>query len=130
MKTMQFRFNRNYAAPSVLLLLTEVIIAVFIHDEIIRPFGGDFLIVIFLYCFLKSFLVVDTLLAAIIVLLISYMMEALQYFKIVDVLGLEKSVLARTIIGTHFSWTDLMAYTVGIFVVLLIEMQFNELKKI
>lgn len=127
---MRFRFNKNYAATSVLLFLTEVIIAVFIHDEIIRPFGGDFLIAIFLYCVLKSFIVFDTLLPAIIVLLVSYMIEALQYFKIVEILGLEKSVLARTIIGTHFSWTDLMAYTFGIFVVLLVEMKFNELKKI
>ena len=127
---MRFRFNKNYAATSVLLFLTEVIIAVFIHDEIIRPFGGDFLIVILLYCVLKSFIVFGTLLPAIIVLLVSYVIEGLQYFNIVEILGLEKSVLARTIIGTHFSWTDLMAYTFGIFVVLLVEMKFNELKKI
>ena len=114
---MSYRFDKNYAAVSALIFLLEVIIAVFIDDGIIRPFGGDFLIVIFLYCCLKSFIVLDTLFIAMIALLISYMMETLQYFKIVDILGLEKSALARTIIGTYFSWMDIMAYTLGIFIV-------------
>ena len=45
----------------------------------------------------------------------------LQYFNIDNILGLEKSAVARTIVGAHFSWSDMIAYALGIFVVLLIE---------
>ncbi|WP_201768006.1 DUF2809 domain-containing protein [Acaryochloris sp. CCMEE 5410] len=40
--------------------------------------------------------------------------EVLQYFKILELLGLGSSSLARTVIGTTFSWEDLVAYRLGI----------------
>ncbi len=58
---------------------------------------------------------------ALVALLFSYAIEALQYFKIVEIVGLEKSKFARVIIGTSFSWVDILAYTLGIVFVLLIE---------
>ena len=43
--------------------------------------------------------------------------ELLQYLDIDKILGLEKSEIARTVIGTSFAWIDLLAYTVGIIMV-------------
>jgi hypothetical protein len=45
-----FRFNLRYALLSVLLLGIEIFIGACLHDSIIRPYGGDFLVVILLYC--------------------------------------------------------------------------------
>ena len=58
---------------------------------------------------------------AIATLLFSYFVEVLQYFNIVEKLGLQNSKLARIIIGTNFSWLDMLSYTIGIVLVLLIE---------
>ena len=48
-------FNKTYFLLALLLLLAEVLIALYLHDALIRPYGGDFLVVILLYCFVKSF---------------------------------------------------------------------------
>ncbi|MVN22821.1 ribosomal maturation YjgA family protein [Mucilaginibacter arboris] len=116
-----FQFHKKYFFLALLLFVTEVLIAVYLHDAIIRPYGGDFLVVILIYCFVKSFLNTPVKATALAVLLFSYLIETLQYFHIVDILGLEKSTIARIVIGTSFSWTDLLAYTLGILLVLIIE---------
>ncbi|MEO6230326.1 MAG: DUF2809 domain-containing protein [Ferruginibacter sp.] len=114
-------FHRNYFIATLLLLLIEILIALFIHDEIIRPYIGDFLVVILIYCFIKSFTDISVLPSAIITLLFSYLVETLQYFKIVEMLGLQHYKLAKVIIGTSFAWTDILCYSLGILAVLIVE---------
>ena len=118
---MAFKFNKRYYLWAVLLLITEVLIAIHIDDSIIRPFGGDVLVVILLYCMLKSIISIKVNTAAIIVLIFAYAIETLQYLRIVEVLGLGSSPVARVIIGTTFSWADILCYTLGIIIVLFIE---------
>ncbi|CAN5148937.1 hypothetical protein BH20BAC1_BH20BAC1_28470 [soil metagenome] len=48
-------FRRWYFLSAIVLLITEVLIATFLNDRIIRPFIGDFLVVILLYTFVRSF---------------------------------------------------------------------------
>ena len=55
------------------------------------------------------------------VLLLSYSIEILQYFHIVNIPGLQDIQIARIIIGTSFAWMDLIAYTLGIGIVLYLE---------
>ena len=114
-------FNWHYFIIALLLFGIEVIIAKFAHDQIIRPYFGDFLVVILIYCFVKSFLNIPYLNTAIAVLIFSFVLEILQYFDIVTRLGLGHSKLARTVIGTSFEWIDLMAYTLGIALVIYLE---------
>ena len=118
---MAFKFNKRYYLWAVLLLITEVLIALHVNDNIVRPFGGDVLVVILLYCMLKSIVSIKVNTAAITVLLIAYAIETLQYLRIVEVLGLGGSRVARVIIGTTFSWVDIFCYTLGIIIVLFIE---------
>ncbi|RYE30882.1 MAG: DUF2809 domain-containing protein [Sphingobacteriaceae bacterium] len=115
------QFNKTYFLLTILLFLVEVFIAIYLHDAIIRPYGGDFLVVILIYCFVKSFVNTPVKATALAVLVFSYLIEILQYFHIVDLLGLSKSTIACIVIGTSFAWTDLLAYTLGILLVLLIE---------
>ena len=113
--------NKNYLTLAISLFIIEVLIALYVHDEIIRPYGGDFLVVILLYCLLKSFIKVKNEIAALIVLIFSYFIETMQYFNIVDRLGLQNSTLAKTIIGTFFTWTDVIAYTMGTLFIIFVE---------
>ena len=115
------KFNRNYFILTILIFCVEVLIALYVHDTIIRPYIGDLLVVVLLYCFAKSFLDTPVFATAISVLVFSYIVEILQYFKIVNILGFQNSAIARIIIGTSFAWIDLVAYTLGIVLVLFVE---------
>jgi hypothetical protein len=117
----KFGFYKKYFLLTALLFLIEVLIAVFVHDRFIRPYFGDYLVVIFLYCFLRSFVRAPVLPAALAVLVFSYLIEVLQYYNLVSMLGLEQSKIARIVIGTGFSWWDMVAYTLGIATVILME---------
>lgn len=114
-------FHKTYFILSILLFIIEVLIALFAHDEIIRPYVGDLLVVVLLYCLIKSFLNWSTSTTAVWVLLLSYLIETLQFFNIVQHLGLSGSKIANIIIGTYFTWLDILAYTLGILLVLAIE---------
>ncbi len=115
------KFSRPYFFSAVLIFGIEVLIALFAHDRIIRPYIGDLLVVVLIYCFVKSFLDISVFKAALFVLLFSYSIEMLQYFNLVTKLGLQDSKIARIVIGTSFEWMDLLAYTVGIGLVVYLE---------
>ncbi|MCW3094285.1 MAG: hypothetical protein JWP81_5354 [Ferruginibacter sp.] len=115
------KFNKCYFIVTGLVFGIEVLIARFAHDQIIRPYIGDLLVVVLMYCCMKSFLHVPVLRAAISVLLFSYVVEISQYFHLVNRLGLQHSKLARTVMGTSFAWLDLIAYTIGIVLILYTE---------
>ena len=119
------KFNSRYFVLAILILIIEILIAIFVHDSFIRPYIGDLLVVIFIYCFLKSFVSLSTSKAALYVLLFSYFVEALQYFRIVQHLGFQRNNLARIIIGTSFDWKDILMYTIGIVTVVIIESVFS-----
>lgn len=114
-------FKRNYFILTVLLFITEVLIALYVHDRIIRPYIGDVLVVILIYCFVKSFFRLPDVPVAIGVLLFAFLVETLQYLKIVEVLGLQDSKFFSTIMGTSFAWMDMLTYVIGIGIVLIVE---------
>jgi hypothetical protein len=116
-----FRFQKKYFILTLLLFVTEVLIALYMNDDFVRPYVGDFLVVILLYCFLKSFLPIRTLTLAIVVLVFAYTLEVAQYFQLANHLGLPDRSIFRIIIGSSFEWSDMLAYTLGIILVLCIE---------
>ena len=122
----KIKFNRTYLIIATILFVIEVIIAKYVHDPYVRPYGGDFLVVILLYCLIRSFIDGHKIVTAVCVLLFSFCIETLQYFKIVSVLGLNNSKIARIVIGTSFAWTDLLMYTLGIIVVIVVEHFYNK----
>ena len=114
-------FNFKYFLFSLALFVVEVLIALYVHDGFIRPYFGDYLVVMLLYCAVRTFIKTSPIKVAIGVLLFSYLLEVLQYFNIVDRLGLTDNKLAKTVIGYGFEWIDLLAYTLGIVTVLVLE---------
>ena len=116
-------FHRKYFLLAILLFVVEVLIALYLNDAIIRPYGGDFLVVILIYGFVIAFLNAPVKTVALSVLLISYIIEVLQHFKFVKLLGLQDSKLATVVLGNSFAWTDLLAYSLGIAFVVWMEKQ-------
>ena len=114
-------FNKNYFCIAILVFCIEVIIALYVHDNFVRPFFGDVLVVILIYCFVKSFVKLPVATAASLVLAFAFTIEFLQFLNIVEKLHLEKSKLARTVLGTSFCWEDMVCYVAGIAIVIAVE---------
>lgn len=115
---MSFNFNKNYFYLTITLFLTEVLIALFVKDTLIRPFLGDVLVVILIYCFLRIFLKINYWKTAIGVLLFAFMIEILQYFDYVKLLGLENNRLFSVIMGRTFEILDFAAYFAGFLLII------------
>ena len=113
--------RKKYLLLTIILFITEVCIALFVKDKFIRPYLGDVLVVIFMYCFVRAFFKIKVNLAIISVLLFSYIIEILQYFNLVSLLNLEKYKIAKIVLGSTFSWGDILCYTIGALVILFFE---------
>ncbi len=125
---MKFQFNFKSLIIFISLFIIEIIIAK--TYGFLRHTIGDYLVVILLYYFVKSFLKVSPKKLAISILLFSFTVEILQYFKLVELLGLQDNKLASIIIGSTFSYGDLVAYTLGVVTVYYIEVcNQNKFKK-
>ena len=115
------KFNLYYFVLSILLFAAELIIALFVRDDFFRPYFGDVLVVILIYCFIKSFFDFPVWKVALFVAVFSICIETLQYLNFIGKVGLEKSEIAKAVLGSSFSWWDILCYMIGILVVLFSE---------
>ncbi len=118
---MKLTFSKNYFLVAVLLLIIEIAIAIFFKEGFVRHTFGDFLVVILLYCFFKSFLRAHSLGIALTTLGIAFIIEFLQLTSFLQLFGLKHSKWANLVFGNSFSFQDLIAYTLGILAVLIFE---------
>lgn len=110
----KFIYSRiKYLVAFIIFFIIEVLIAVYVHDDFIRPYVGDILVVILLYCFVKIFVPYKAKLLPLYIFIFSAFVEILQYFKLVEVLGLQDNRFARIVIGSVFDWKDILCYGVG-----------------
>ena len=112
---MRIKFNKKYALWALALLGIEFLIAtVFSRIGFIRGYIGDVLVVILLYCLVLSVVKVrnkSKLIGGI--FLFAVLVEVLQYFGVATYLGFTKGSLGYIILGNHFSWGDILSYTIG-----------------
>lgn len=103
-----------YAALTLLVLAVEIMIALWVDDGLVRPFVGDALVVVLVFCALRTVLprVSGSALAAS-VLLFACAVEVSQAFDVVALLGLQDNRLLSTALGRTFSWWDFVAYLAG-----------------
>jgi Protein of unknown function (DUF2809) len=120
-----FNFNHKYFYSTILLFLIEVCIAIFIKDGFVRPFVGDVLVVILIYCFLQSFWKIRPTIATAGIFVFACAVEGLQYLNIVDKLGWRSYKLLVIILGSSFDWGDIVAYAIGSGIVLWWENKFR-----
>ena len=119
-------FNKTYFIIFLLLLATEVVIAIYLKDGFIRHTFGDYLVVILMYCFIKSFIKHHWKAIAIGVLIFAYIIEGLQVFNLLKLLHLQHNHLANLVLGSTFSITDLVAYTFGFITIIFVEFQLHK----
>jgi hypothetical protein len=114
-------FNKKYLLLTIILFFVEAGIALFIEDTLIRPFVGDVLVVILIYCFFGIFLNITYWKLAFGVLLFACAIEILQYFDYVRLLGLEQNRVLSVILGRTFERRDFAAYLTGFLIIIAVE---------
>ncbi len=102
-----------YGIVTVLLLVTEVLIALYVHDNFIRPYLGDVLVVVVIYTFIRIFVPQGIKLLPLYIFVFAACVEVLQYFQVVNLLHLENNVFLRILIGSVFDIKDIACYFAG-----------------
>lgn len=103
----------TYAVLFLLLLIAEVLIALFVHDSFIRPYFGDVLVTVLICAFCRIFVPKGIRLLPLYVFLFAAAVEVSQYFGLVRALGLGDIPFFAILMGTTFSVYDLICYGVG-----------------
>ncbi|ARV07646.1 hypothetical protein BTO04_13515 [Polaribacter sp. SA4-10] len=114
------KFSKKYFVIFVVLFLIEVIIAKY-TTGFIRHTVGDYLAVMFVYSLIKSVFNISVEKALLITFIISFIIEFLQLSNLQNNFPEEYSKVLKIILGTSFSFRDLVAYTLGIISILILE---------
>ncbi len=102
-----------YLAMTVFWLAVEVVIACYVHDRFIRPYVGDVLVVVVVYCFVRIWVPQGVRLLPLYVFLFAAGVEVLQYFHLVELLGVGNNTFLRVVLGSVFDLKDILCYGIG-----------------
>lgn len=102
-----------YGVAAAILLITEVLIALYVHDSFIRPYIGDVLVVIVIYTFIRIFIPERYRLLPLWVFLFAVGVEMLQFVHIVELLGLKDNRFFSLLVGSVFDIKDIICYAAG-----------------
>lgn len=119
----------KYVVVTVVLLILEVLIAIFVHDKFVRPYVGDVLVTVLLCTFLRIFIPSRIKLLPLYVFIFAALVEAFQYFNIVEVLGLSDNRFLSILVGSVFDIKDIICYAIGCVIVFALESKFNGMKE-
>ena len=101
-----------YGILFAVLVITEVVIGVFVHDGFVRPYLGDVIVVIAIYALVRIIIPEKYSFLPLAVFIFAVIVELLQGVHIADILGVKNAVL-RAIIGTSFDRKDIICYAAG-----------------
>ena len=119
MKSKLLKKRLIFLAVFVFLFFVEVLIALYVHDDFIRPFVGDVLVTALL-CAMGRIVFPKWNWLPFMVMMFSFKVEIVQMLELDQLLGIEGTVLGA-IFGSTFDPNDLVCYSVGIAVFSLTE---------
>jgi hypothetical protein len=96
------------------VLAAEVLIALWVRDAFVRPYVGDTLAVVLMYCAVLSVLELPRAKVALGALGCALVVELAQAFQLVERLGLADVAIARVVLGTYCDVRDVIAYTAAL----------------
>lgn len=102
-----------YAAVAVLLIAVEVLIALYVHDRFVRPYLGDVIVVIILYCLVRLVFPVGKKHLSVFIFLFAAGVELLQAVNPLKLLGLGNNHFLRILLGSVCDPADIACYAVG-----------------
>ena len=102
----------NWAMTGIAILAFEICIAIYAKDGFIRYYLGDVLAAAMLYAFGRAAFRLPPKILALAVFTLSLVIEITQYFKVLEILGVQNYAL-WIIFGGTFDWTDIICYAIG-----------------
>ena len=102
----------NWAMMGIAILAFEICIAIYAKDGFIRYYLGDALAAAMLYAFGRAAFRLPPKILALAVFTLSLVIEITQYFKVLEILGVQNYAL-WIIFGGTFDWTDIICYAIG-----------------
>lgn len=115
------KINKKYIVSFLVLFIIEALIALFVHDNFIRPYIGDILVIILMYTFIKGIINKNIKFLPIYLFLFALFVEVMQYLKIIEFLNLENNKVASIIMGTSFDVKDILCYFIGSIILIIYE---------
>ena len=107
-----FKFHWGFFAATLLLFIVEVLIAMYVSG-FVRSYVGDVLVVILIYCFFRAFYRGMQYKLPVYVFLFAVLIEIGQACHLAQRLSLAPGSIMSIVIGTSFSWWDIVCYAVG-----------------
>lgn len=111
----------GYLIGLIVLLALESLIAIYVNDQFIRPYIGDILVVIVIYCMVKVIITKRHIWIPLWIFIFAVFIEVLQYLKVIELLGLGDNKFFKIVIGATFDWKDIMCYGIGCFLIAIYE---------
>ena len=118
----------TYLLLFFLIVCVEVAIALLVRDQWVRPYGGDVLAAVGLYCLVRVFVPKRYKWFPLCIFFATVAVEVLQLIDILSLLGLESSFL-RILLGGTFDWIDILCYSIGCGISWLMETMIYHIKK-
>lgn len=106
------KIKLNNCIVFISIFAIELYIGMYVRDKYIRPYLGDILVIPLIYSFLNIFFKNNYKKLIIKVVIFAIFIEILQYFKLVDYLGIKNNIL-RIVIGTTYDFSDILCYIIG-----------------
>lgn len=103
----------KYAAAFAVLFIIEILIAFFVHDAFVRPYIGDVLVVMLVCAFLRILFPEKPVALPVYATLFAVLIEVMQYFDFVKMLGFENNPIISTALGRTFDIKDIICYIIG-----------------
>lgn len=110
---MKVRFDNRAFGWFIFWFAVEFLIAAFQFGAVIRSYLGDVFVVWLMYYAITALVSYSKKRIVLGVLVFSLFIEILQYFKVLKLLGLNHNRVLSIVVGSSFSWIDLLCYSVG-----------------
>lgn len=118
---MKLKFNLIYFLLTIFIFLVEVLIATKLKNIfLVRAYLGDVIVVMLIYTFILSFFEIKNKTRLIVgIFIFSCLIEFAQYLGIAEFLKLKPGSIAHIVVGSSFSWIDILCYFAGCLILLL-----------
>ena len=101
-----------FLAAAVLILATEIYIAICVKGGFVRHYAGDVLAVVLLYALARAIFGESPLNLPLKIFTFAAALELAQHLGVVQILGIENKIL-KVMIGGMFDFADLLCYAAG-----------------
>ncbi len=110
---MRTGISLRYLGAFLVLLAIEVAIALFVTGGVVRGYLGDVLVVVLIYCLVRTFVRNEARLLPLWIFLFAVAVELAQYADLAGRLGIDQRSATGVIVGSVFDLADIACYFAG-----------------